>query len=682
MWWRRPWKRSWRRGGDFPRIRIPPASRRRLLRAVRTQAHAAWRAPAAAGVLAVLLLLAVVLALRWSGALQPLELASYDGLIALRARGAQPDPRVVQITVTEADIERYGWPLADGILAAALDRLHAAAPRAIGVDIFRPTPLGPGSDALDRTLQAAPEIIWADRFAEGGWAGITAPARIVEAGRNGFSDVVLDDGAVARRGLLYLDDGRVAQASFPIKLALLYLRAESVRPVAGPGGALRLGAVSLPPFDADPGGYRSADTRGYQILREYRTAHRLAAYPLGALIDGAVPPDAIRDRIVVLGIEADSVKDYMATPAGLASLAILPGVTLHGLFAGQIVAHGLNGVPPTHALSRRAERAAIVSAIIGGGLVAILVTRLAWLLVAIGGGAMVLLFGSVVAFEHAVWLPVAPIVGGWVLSGLVATAAMASAQHTQRLALMRMFSTHVAAPVAREMWRHRSEFLSQGRPRPVRLAATVLFSDVNDFTAAAEDMEPETIVRWLEPYMVTMTQLVDDHGGVVERFSGDGILAMFGCPLPRETAEEIEADAANAVRCALRMRAELARLNDAYRRDGLPEIHAAVGIQSGTLVSCCLGSDRRQQYTTMGDTTNTAARFVTVAKSVMKLPGAIETVCAVVVGEPTLALLGGAFDVEPLGPVELKGKRVPTFSFAVVGEASVRTDVAALVREG
>jgi adenylate cyclase len=237
-------------------------------------------------------------------------------------------------------------------------------------------------------------------------------------------------------------------------------------------------------------------------------------------------------------------------------------------------------------------------------------------------------------------------------------------EHAERVFLMRLFSTHISAPIAEEMWRRRHDFVAFGRPKPVRLTATVLFSDVNDFTTATEDMEPEAIVRWLEPYMQAVTQLVDDFGGVVERFSGDGVLAMFGVPLPRETPEEIAADALAAVRCAMRMGEALEVLNAGYRAAGQPQIRVGIGIHSGELVGCSLGSLERQQYTTMGDTTNTAARLVNVAKDVMKAPGADETV-RIVLGRMTAEMVAPHFELHPLGAVELKGKARRTQCFAV-----------------
>ena len=641
--------------------RIRSALTRRLSR-LGVRITAFLRAPAALGLVGTVALVVVLLPLRWLGALQQIELATYDRMVGIRGAGPGEQTRVVQIIATETDIERFGWPLSDGIIAEAITRLHDAEVRAIGLDIFRPTPIGPGSDRLDTVLRATPELVWADRFNEGTWAGIAAPAAAMD--RSGFSDLLLDDGGVARRALLYLDDGkRVAQA-ISLRLAIAYLRPEGLAPKADPNGFLQLGGVSLPPLDANFGGYRSVDARGYQILRELLAPQRLATFSLSDLMDTKVPAAAIRGRIAIVGVVADSVKDYVVAPISVSGPRTLAGVTLHGLFTAQLLAHAIDGVPATHAPSRRAELALLLAVLVAGGLTGTFVPRLGWLIAVTFGGGAALLAGAYVAFLHAIWLPVLLLPGGWILAVVVSKVATAQVEHSQRIVLMRLFSTHISAPIAQEMWRRRHDFVRLGRPVPVRLNATVLFSDINDFTTSTEDMEPEHIVRWLEPYMNVMTKLIDDHGGVVERFSGDGVLAMFGVPVPRETDDEIAADATAAVECARRMAGAQLALNQAYRAANQPEIRFAVGIQSGALVGCSLGNAERLQYTTMGDATNTAARLVTVAKDLMKQPGMIEA-CRIVIGGQTRTLVGDQFALRPLGFVELKGKHHRTECFAI-----------------
>jgi adenylate cyclase len=118
------------------------------------------------------------------------------------------------------------------------------------------------------------------------------------------------------------------------------------------------------------------------------------------------------------------------------------------------------------------------------------------------------------------------------------------------------------------------------------------------------------------------------------------------------------------------MSERLAQLNAAYRQQGLPEMRVGIGIYSGELVSCSLGSAERQQYSTVGDTSNTAARLTTVAKDMMKA-GRTEERCFTVIGETTYALVAGEIEVRPIGRFSLKGKAqsVACYALAARGEA-------------
>jgi len=614
--------------------------------------------PAAAGVIASLLLLSLILGLRAWGMLQPLELMAYDRMVLLRAEQSQTARRVVQIGITEDDLTRFGWPLPDGILADVVLRLHAAGARAIGIDIFRPVPIGSGTPALDRALADVPEVVWVDRFSQTGWDGIAAPEAIQKSERNGFGDFVLDPGGVVRRSLLYLNDRRHWEQSFSLKLALLYMAHDGIFPRSDADGNLKLGSVSLPPIQTPLGGYADLDPRGYQIFLEFRGPTHIESFPLADLLGGKVPEGSLSNRIVVVGVTADSVKDYVATPLTAVSERGLYGVTLQGLSAAQLVSHGLDGLAPVHVLPRIWETALIVLAVMAGGCAGT-VMRNSWLLAAaIVGGTVLLLGAAFGCFLHGLWLPALPLTSGWIIAAVSAAAAVTHAERAQKAVLMRLFSAHVSGPIAAELWRRRSDFISHGRTIPVRLPATVLFADINGFTTISEMLEPEDVVRWLSPFMDAMISLIERHNGVIESLAGDSIMALFGPPIVRRHRHEIETDAIEAARYAVSMRQTLLELNRTYRAEGLPEIRIGIGIHSGDLVSCCLGSAERQQYATIGDTANTAARLMTVAKDHMKEVGGNDVSC-VALSDATRTLLGGAFNLHALGPVMCKGKKDP-----------------------
>jgi adenylate cyclase len=614
--------------------------------------------PAAAGLLASVVVLVLMLGLRSSGMLQALELMAYDRLVLLRAEQSGVAQRVVQIGITEADLNRFGWPLSDGILADLLLRLHATGPRAIGIDIFRPAPVGPGAAELDHALTEAPEVVWADRFSQVGWDGIAAPARVQATDGNGFTDFVLDPGGVVRRGLLYLNDRKHWEESFSLKLATLYLSHDSVFPRADDQGNLELGSSSLPPLQAPLGGYADLDTRGYQVFLEFRGPTHVTSFSLADVLDSRIPAGSLSGLIVLVGITADSVKDYVATPLSAAAEHEIYGVTLQGLFAAQLVSHGLDGLVPTQALPRFWETAWIALVIVGGGCAGTFIRNLGQLAAAIGGGTTIILGAVVACFLNGIWLPVLPLASGWIIATMSTAVAITHAERAQRAVLMRLFSAHVSEPIAAELWRRRRDFVAHGRTVPVRLPATVLFADINGFTAISETLEPEIVVRWLSPYMEAMTSLIELHGGVIERLAGDCVMAMFGPPIVRRRREEIEADAMAAACYARKIGEALLDLNRTYRAEGWPEIRVGIGIHSGELVSCSLGSFKRQQYATIGDTTNVAARMMTVAKECMETSTGHETCCVALSGA-TRHLLCGAFRLQSLGPVICKGKKHP-----------------------
>jgi adenylate cyclase len=151
--------------------------------------------------------------------------------------------------------------------------------------------------------------------------------------------------------------------------------------------------------------------------------------------------------------------------------------------------------------------------------------------------------------------------------------------------------------------------------------------------------------------MAAMTRIVMDSGGVVNKYMGDAIMALFGVPAPRSGEEEIARDARSAVRCALAMREELERLNSLWLTRGRSAMRMRVGIHTGPLMVGCIGSEDRLEYTVIGDTVNVAARL----ESFDKVLDA-ESTCRILISEPTRRRLDGSFATDSVGRVQLKGK--------------------------
>ena len=182
---------------------------------------------------ASLLALAVgagVLGLRAAGALESLELGAYDRLLRWTRPTTEADARVLLVRITERDISRYGHPLSDELLAAALGALARAGPRAIGVDLYRDRPIPPGERALERLVLAHPEIVLTEKIGGLDDAPVPAPSYASDAGQVGFSDVHLDRDGRVRRALLLMHSQGTGALSLALQVALRYLAAEGVEP--------------------------------------------------------------------------------------------------------------------------------------------------------------------------------------------------------------------------------------------------------------------------------------------------------------------------------------------------------------------------------------------------------------------------------------------------------------------
>jgi adenylate cyclase len=223
--------------------------------------------------------------------------------------------------------------------------------------------------------------------------------------------------------------------------------------------------------------------------------------------------------------------------------------------------------------------------------------------------------------------------------------------------------------VAEHIWQQREQILTGGRLRSQKLTATVLFSDLHGYTTMSERLNPQTLIDWLNVYMESMSRLVDEHNGIVDKFIGDAIMAVFGVPFSSSTEFEIKRDAQNAVRCALAMERELARLNRVWEVQGLSRAAIRIGIFSGPVVAGSLGSRERMEYTVIGDTVNTASRLESFDKSL-----ATSAPCRILVGASTVQYLDEKFEVVPVGRTRLKGKGEEVLIYLVTGETQALTE--------
>lgn len=616
------------------------------------------------------------------GLLEATELAVLDhSLRAGAARAAEaeqgsPSP-VLLVALGEADFARHGHPIPDALLARALDELTALGASAIGVDLYRAAPANASADAvagfaaLADAVARSPRIVMTELLASSEAPGIPAPA-FAPADQVGFNNMLVDPGRVVRRGALYSwDADGTAHVSLALRLASLHLAENGIGIGPDPTDPerVRVGPTTLFPLEAGDGVYVDLDAGGYQIPLDFRRdPARFASVPFSALLDRQVDRATVEGRVVVIGTDAPSVKDDFDTP--LVREGIVKGLRLHAQLADQLIRAGVLGDAPRRSASDLAE-AGLTSAFGAGAIaVAMRVGPLGRVVPALALGGLLPFAFAAFLFARGLVVPSVEPALAWMGAGGASLAVRARAEARAQRQLVSLFRRFASSSVADALWRERDRIMAGGRPRPRRVVLTALMSDLVGFTSAAEKLEPEALLAWLDRTMDALTRVIEAHGGHVDDYVGDGIKANFGVPLPSESDEAIARDAQRAVDCAFAMGRALEGCNRFFAEQGLPSVRARIGIATGPAVVGAIGSDARMKYTSVGDTINTAARLESFAEA--GIAAGEEPLVRILIGDETRRRLGDRYEVEDLGLHALKGKREPIRIHRVVAARVAR----------
>lgn len=585
--------------------------------------------PRLRGALALLACLGLGLALAWAPWSHRLDRVLLDQGFALRRRAPEPAPDVVILARDEATGQALSEPMALwhrhlGDLFAALAE---ARPRAVGLDLALPDrsveALVPGSDiALLRGLlklrRACPVVL-----------GVVAEGRTrFRAIHPPFRAAVGEDGT----GLLLLPmdpDGVVRR----------YGEASDAagRPIPGLSGTLarRLGRAASPGWI------------------DYSLGHRLAYVPFHEALAWARAGETQRLReafggkVVLLGT-VGVWEDRHPLPVHLAGWeapsGAQPGVLAHAQALRSLLGPGLLREVPRPWLGLLAAGLLAMGwvagrrPLVGGGLVLV-------------GSLGLLALGYRMLGQGRIFFPAAGLAGlggGW----LARLAWDAAGRLQERARLKRVFAGYVSPQVLRDIVEGRIQPGLQGERR----ALCVLFSDIRGFTTLSEGMAPEAVIALLNRYFDRMADAVHAHGGTVDKFIGDGLMAFFGAP--ESLAEPCEA----AVRAARAMVTALEDLNRERMATDQPPLAMGIGLHYGEAAVGHVGGASRHEYTAIGDTVNTAARVEGLTKEAgfpILATGAVVTRLALGHGFEDL----GVRPVKGRAPVQVFGWRP-----AILGE--------------
>ncbi len=592
----------------------------------------------------------LILGLQSVNLLKGLELRVFDKFLSQRPTEII-DQRIVIISETEPDIRRYGHPLSDQVFADALQKAEDASARVIGVDKYRDIPTPPGSDNLSQLLKKYDNIVWIFFGGNDKQNFVSAPAVLEgNVARTAFNNILEDSDGVARRGLLFSDINGNSYYSLPLLLSVYYLANENIAVQLDDQQTLNINGISVPKIDANFGGYHHADTGGYQIMLDYPALPQsFKTFTLSDLLDDNVPVDALKDKIVLFGAMAPSLQDYWLLPNEVTRF----GIEYHGYFISQLLNIATQQKQPLRAIADDAEYGWLLFWCLIGSFAGLYRGGLLFFVLMIS--ELIALLGcNILLLNAGWWLPlIAPLLG-WLSALFVSVFYFFTQTRAERGQLMKLFERHVSPEVASHLWEVREQFFSENGIHPDTVTATVLFTDLSNFTTISEHMEPLVLMHWLNEYMEEMSQLVMAHGGMIDKYIGDAIMAIFGVPVKRETEEEMARDAKQAVACAIEFGYKLSELNQKWEAQGLPTVTMRTGIYTGTVVAGSFGSSQRMEYTVIGDTVNTASRLESFDKTIAAPTRAHP--CRILIGNSTYQYVQAYYHTEVVGECLLKGK--------------------------
>jgi adenylate cyclase len=545
-----------------------------------------------------------------TGLMRTLEAQSVDARFGVRGTQATPDEIVVVGVddVTFNELQKHRWPFPRSLEARVIENLTKDGAKAIAIDIQFTEQTTPKQDnALLEAVAGAPGVVLSTTETnKRGHSRIFGGESVVHelGARAGDTVVPVESGGTTRK--MYYEHGGLV--SFGVAAA----------------EAMTGRHISESEFDSD--GKAWIDYRG--------PPETFRNVPFSRVLRDKVPASVFRGKTVVIGATAPSLQDLHATSTTGESLMSGPEVQASAIWTA---AHGFP----------LSSSAAVVDLILILLLAAAPAAATLWLkpppalaiAVALGLAYVV---AAQLAFSGGTVLPVVYPLLALFVSALGALAANYLITSFERQRVHDTFARFVPEAVVTEVLdRVGEEDLRFGG---VRRECTVLFSDLRGFTSFAEELEPDRVIEVLNRYLEEMSDAIMDNGGTLVSYMGDGIMAVFGAPIEQEDHADRALAAAREM-----LRVRLPRFNEWIAAEGLGDGFAmGIGINSGTVMSGQVGSERRIEYTAIGDTTNTAARLEGMTK------GSGHEVF--VAHSTKVAMRGDVVELQIVGEQEVRGR--------------------------
>jgi adenylate cyclase len=571
------------------------------------------------------------------------ELEGYDLLTARQGR-AKPYENVVVVDFDEAAVRAYNaFPIPRDLLSRVVAKISAGDPAVIGLDVLLDEPRGDAQDhQLAEAIDRAGNVVLVEEYGFGHippsapLAGFRAAAAGVA-----FGDLPRDDDGVIRRMFFDAVSKDYKGLSFPVAIADLYSNRH-----------LRPGTNSFVMF-GDKRVFLSGTNPDSAWIR-FHPSFPAPRVGVTDLLDRNFNQSQFAGKMVLVGQSSSFGKDSYETPASHfrrlpGNRPLLSGTEVHAaaiesLLEGDCVR--MLGSWPLWFLNFLLGVSAIFL---------VLNMRPVFAIGFLAAGLFGVYFLAQFLFARELWIRFIStevalflaVSGGWGYR-FWEERRMKGFVEAERRQLMALFERYVSQEVAAEIWSRRDEIVLAGEER----VATVLFSDIRNFTALTAGKPSSEVLSWLNRYLTDMSEIISQNGGFLNKFIGDGIMVVFGAPISHGTTE----DSCAAVQTAIDMLAHVAELN-VHAQPHQPPLKIGIGLFTGPLTVGNVGSPNRLEYSVIGETVNMASRLEALTKKFGT---------DVVMSSATYQCVRDRFATIALGETEVRGfqGRLPVFGLS------------------
>lgn len=463
---------------------------------------------------------------------------------------------------------------------------------------------------------------------------------LAEAAQNsGYFNMLPDSDGSNRWSPLVVAYGDAYYSSLPVSMVSAYLDFPLTSLTLESYGArgIDIGDIHIP-----------TDESGKLLINYLGPPHTFPHYSITDILHGRIPGGTFRDKIVLVGATAVGIYDLRVTPFS----AAYPGVEIHATVIDNILHRSFL---TASSLTRFIDVCAIILCGLIIGLAIPRMRPIPGMLAAIGVLTTFVALNFFIFLKFNTWLNLVYPFLTMILIYLGITIYHYFREERERKQIRNAFQYYLTASVINEMLKDPSKLKLGGDRKDL----TVLFSDIRGFTTISERLTPEDLVALLNEYLTAMTNQVFAYGGLLDKYMGDAIMAVFGAPLDQPD------HALRACRTALGMMTELRQLKDKWAREGRPVFDIGIGINSGDMVVGNMGSEMRFDYTVMGDMVNLGSRLEGINK---------EYGTGIIISEFTYEMVQKEMCCRELDAVRVKGKNQPVKIFELLGEKKHEAD--------